>query len=57
LTILTKSKIYNTKKIKLTLYYVIIRIENSKQFICTHYNKARSITSNNGACNKKIKNL
>ena len=51
LIILTKC---NTKKINLTLYYVIIRIANSKQCICTHYNKARSITSSNGACNKKI---
>ena len=30
---LTKCKIYNTKKIKLTLYYVTIRIANSKQCI------------------------
>ena len=53
LIILTKCKIYNnTKKIKLTLYYVIIRIANFKQCICTHYNKACSITSSNGACNK-----
>ena len=53
LIILTKCKIYNnTKKIKLTLYYVIVRIANFKQCICTHYNKACSITSRNGACNK-----
>jgi len=42
----------NTKKIKLTLYYVIIRIANFKQCICAYYNKACSITSSNGACNK-----
>jgi len=50
-----KCKIYNTKKIKLTLYYVTIQIVNYKQCVSTHYNKACTITSSNGACNKKIK--